>query len=170
MPNETMTTAEYRRMKGLPPRAPFDSLRTQRMNASRHLDSPTVEDSARIAEREKGAPYQEAMKRNKHGSVKTEYDGIKFDSKKEARRWRLLKAMQDIEEISELRRQVRYELVPKQEGERACHYVADFVYKHNGSGKTFVEDTKSNHTRKLPLYILKRKLMLQVHQIRISEV
>ena len=49
--------------------------------------------------------------------------------------------------------------------ERPCTYVADFVYKEGG--KTVVEDTKGFRTKD---YIIKRKLMLQVHGIRIKEV
>ena len=74
--------------------------------------------------------------------------------------------------ISDLREQVRYLLVPSQhcdDGtlERAVHYVADFVYTDNETGRTVVEDTKGVRTKE---YIIKRKLMLYVHGIRIKEV
>ena len=49
--------------------------------------------------------------------------------------------------------------------ERATYYVADFVYEENG--KKVVEDTKGVKTKD---YILKRKLMLWVHGIRVREV
>ena len=61
--------------------------------------------------------------------------------------------------------QTPYELIPKQSGERACKYIADFVYIENG--KQIVEDTKGVKT---PLYVVKRKLMLWVHGIKIREV
>jgi len=48
--------------------------------------------------------------------------------------------------------------------ERACTYVADFSYTENG--RRVVEDTKGMKTRD---YIIKRKLMLYVHGIRIKE-
>lgn len=69
--------------------------------------------------------------------------------------------------ISDLREQVTYELIPAQEGEKPCKYVADFVYTDNETGLTVVEDTKGVRTRD---YIIKRKLMLYVHGIRIKEV
>jgi hypothetical protein len=52
--------------------------------------------------------------------------------------------------------------------ERATRYVADFTYRENG--ELVVEDTKSAATVKNKDYIMKRKLMLQVHGIRIKEV
>ena len=84
--------------------------------------------------------------------------------------------------ISDLREQVPFELIPAQYGdcgtdqngkparvcvERSCKYVADFVYTLNDSGETVVEDTKGVRTKE---YIIKRKLMLWVHGIRIREV
>ena len=106
----------------------------------------------------------------KYNSIKTEVDGIKFDSKKEANRYLELKILERAGEISHLARQVKYELIPSQrvDGklvERPCSYIADFVYLENG--ETVVEDTKGYKT---PDYIIKRKLMLQVHGIRIREV
>lgn len=51
--------------------------------------------------------------------------------------------------------------------QRACFYVADFVYVDNATGETVVEDVKGVRTKD---YIIKRKLMLWVHGIRIKEV
>lgn len=82
--------------------------------------------------------------------------------------------------IADLREQVPYELIPAQYGdggtdlkgkpvraliERGVRYVADFVYTMDGT--TVVEDTKGFRT---PEYIIKRKLMLWIHGIRIHEV
>jgi hypothetical protein len=94
-------------------------------------------------------------------------DGIKFDSKKEANRYRELRLMVDAGVISDLELQPVFELVPKQDGERAVKYVADFQYR-SGS-ETVVEDVKSPAT-KTPVYRIKRKLMLFVHGIRVREV
>lgn len=102
---------------------------------------------------------------NKYGAKKITIDGITFDSKKEANRYCELCLMENAGYITNLQRQVRYTLIPKQEGERACEYIADFVYEENG--KTVVEDTKGFKT---PEYKIKRKLMLYVHGIRIKEV
>lgn len=106
----------------------------------------------------------------KYHAKKTELDGITFDSKKEANRYAELRLLERSGAIHNLQRQVRYELIPaqKKDGktvERACHYIADFVYEENG--KTVVEDVKGYRTKE---YVLKRKLMLQVHGIEVREV
>lgn len=110
------------------------------------------------------------MHRAKYGNKKVEVDGHRFDSMKEAKRYRELKALQDRGEISNLRMQIPYELVPHQKidgkvVERSVVYYADFVYDYKGS--TVVEDTKGFKT---PEYIIKRKLMLKVYGIRINEI
>lgn len=107
----------------------------------------------------------------KYGNRKTIIGNRIFDSKREADRYRELMLMQKAGEIDDLRTQVKYELIPKQYGEdgklleKSVNYYADFVYQENG--KTVVEDAKGCRTKE---YIIKRKLMLQVHGIRIREV
>jgi hypothetical protein len=98
----------------------------------------------------------------KYRNVKT--DG--YASKKEAQRAAELKLMQQAGHITDLREQVRYELIPAQGSERACHYVADFVY-FDAANNLIVEDTKGFRT---PDYVIKRKLMKFVHGISITEV
>lgn len=94
-----------------------------------------------------------------------------YDSRKEHRRANELRLMQRAGLISDLREQVSYELIPAQRGadgkviERACSYVADFVYTDR-NGNTVVEDTKGVRT---DVYVIKRKLMLKVYGIRITE-
>lgn len=110
------------------------------------------------------------IRKSKYGNRKVFRDGVTFDSKKEARRWSELLLLEKAGAIQNLQRQVRYELIPSQriDGrvvERAVHYVADFVYEQDGV--TLVEDTKGFKT---PDYIIKRKLMLWRHGIRIREV
>ena len=90
-----------------------------------------------------------------------------YFSVKEARRAEALKLLRDGGEIFNLREQVVYLLIPKQEEERACKYVADFVYEDK-AGREVVEDVKSPASR-TPAYIIKRKLMLMVHRIKIVE-
>lgn len=107
------------------------------------------------------------MTRNKYHASKTEIDGIRFDSRKEAARYSELKLLERAGEIRDLQLQVPFELIPKQEGERACTYVADFVYHIAGTGELVVEDAKGMRT---DVYKIKRKLMLWRHGIRISEV
>ena len=109
---------------------------------------------------------------SKYRNKITEVDGIRFDSKREAVRWCELVMLQKAHIISDLRRQVPFTLIPVQKDkdtgkviEREVKYVADFVYTMDG--KTVVEDTKGMKT---PEYIIKRKLMLKEHGIRIEEV
>jgi hypothetical protein len=107
---------------------------------------------------------------NKYHSRKITRDGMTFDSVKEYRRFCELRLLERAGAVTELERQVKFELIPSQriDGkvvERACAYIADFVYMENG--KKVVEDTKGFRT---PDYIIKRKLMLWVHGIRIKEV
>ena len=89
-----------------------------------------------------------------------------YDSKKEARRHRELLLLERAGKITNLERQVKFELIPKQDGERACTYVADFVYTNVDTGERVVEDTKGFKTE---VYRIKKKLMLWVHKIRIIE-
>lgn len=105
---------------------------------------------------------------NKYRNKKITTSEGNFDSKKEYHRWQELKLLQQAGEISDLQKQVKFELIPKQQGERSVTYVADYVYMQNGV--KVVEDVKSEITRKTPQYIIKRKLMLWVHDQRISEV
>lgn len=102
---------------------------------------------------------------NKYHAKKVQYDGKSFASGFERDRYVELKGLEDLGIIKNLQVQVRYEVIPKQEGERATHYIADFVYEDNG--KVVVEDTKGYST---PDYIMKRKLMLLVHGIKVQEI
>lgn len=103
---------------------------------------------------------------NKYHNVKTTTsDGITHDSIKEANRWCELKLLEKAGKIQHLQRQVKYALIPKQQGERAVEYIADFVYQEDG--KLVVEDVKGKKTKE---YIIKRKLMLWIHGIKIKEI
>lgn len=107
---------------------------------------------------------------SKYGSRKVTRDGMTFDSQKEYRRFCELSLLERAGKVKDLQRQVKFELIPSQRiggkvVERACNYIADFVYTENG--KKVVEDTKGFKTTD---YIIKRKLMLWVHGIRIKEI
>ena len=122
---------------------------------------------------------------NKYGNKKISYNGIVFDSKREAKRYSELLLLERAGAITNLELQKSFELIPaqyedvsreeyiKSKGrktkgkclERAVTYKADFYYIENG--KPIVEDTKGFKTKD---YIIKRKLMLYVHGIRIKEV
>lgn len=109
--------------------------------------------------------------KNKYGNRKCEYDGLKFDSVKERDRYMQLLALQKAGQIAGLTAQVKFELIPKKRRsdgsmERACSYIADFVYS-TASGLIIVEDAKG---KKTPDYVIKRKLMLMVHNISVAEV
>lgn len=92
-----------------------------------------------------------------------------YASKKEAKRAQELALMARSGLISDLREQVPYQLIPSQrnafgKAERPCSYIADFVYIQDGN--TVVEDCKG---MRLPVYVIKRKLMLFIHGITILE-
>lgn len=106
-------------------------------------------------------------KKSKYGNKKTEVDGIKFDSKKEAKRYGELNVLLKAGEIGLLERQVVFEL--KIGDKTVCKYIADFVYTKK-TGERIVEDVKSEATRKLRLYLLKKKLMKELLGIEIKEV
>lgn len=127
-------------------------------------------------------PHMAKQTKSKYGAKKTVVNGIEFDSKKEAKRYTELHFLETAGAISDLRMQVKFVLIPAQREpdsvgpkggikkgkviEREVDYIADFVYK-NSSGETVVEDTKGFRTTD---YIIKRKLMLYVHGIRIIEI
>ena len=96
---------------------------------------------------------------NKYNAKKTKIDGITFDSKKEARRYTVLKSLQKAGKITNLKLQVPFELLPttKYKGEtiRKTVYKADFTYTING--EDIVEDVKGVETS---VFRLKRKLLL----------
>ena len=110
---------------------------------------------------------------NKYNAKKISLGGQTFDSKREFDRWCELSLLQRGRAISELQRQVKFELIPNQKDEngkvieRAVNYSADFVYIDKKTGRLIVEDTKGFKTKE---YIIKRKLMLHKYGIRIREV
>jgi hypothetical protein len=131
--------------------------RSQRSSAQ---PAPAVEDDA-------PAP-------SKYRNKKIEVDGIVFDSRKEARVWFELVARQAAGEISDLRRQVYFELAPpvKLDGEAkmkpALRYQADFTFIENGH--LVVCDCKSAITRRNPVFRIKKHLMIAVLGLQIREV
>ena len=94
---------------------------------------------------------------SKYHAKKTVVDGVTFDSKREANRYLVLKGMEEDGTIKDLRRQVRYELIPAFDVDgkhyRPVFYVADFVYRENGH--EVIEDVKGMRT---DVYRLKSKL------------
>ena len=109
------------------------------------------------------------MNFNKYHAKKIKtVDGV-FDSQKEYKRWNVLKVLQRSKKISNLERQVKFELQPsfKLNGKtiRGISYYADFVYL-NEEGDQVVEDTKGFRT---PVYKLKKKMFEYKYQTELKE-
>ena len=121
-----------------------------------------------------------------HNTKLTNYLGT-FDSVKEYKYYLLLLSRRKRGEITELHRQVEFEIIPQQTTtvqvispvrkkitekvkvlEKRAVYTSDFTYRENG--ELVVVDVKSDITRKQADYVLRRKLMLYVHGIKITEV
>ena len=121
----------------------------------------------------------------KYNATKCVVDGIEFASKREANRYLELRLLERAKEISDLRLQVDFELIPNQYRtekrygkngqplkdkqvllERKVVYRADFVYTDK-DGKTVVEDTKGFRTTE---YVLKRKMFLYKYGFPITEI
>lgn len=93
-------------------------------------------------------------------------DGKVFASKRESRRYEDLLLLQKMDKITMLECQVKWTLVPSQQGERPVIYISDFQY-FDDKGKFHVEDTKGFKTKD---YVIKRKLLLWVHGVKIEEI
>lgn len=108
--------------------------------------------------------------RSKHGNRKTEVDGILFDSKHEAYVCDQLRLRVAAGEIFALKLQVPFLL--EVNGQKVCKYIADFVYDEYRGCHSYlvVADAKSEHTKKLPVYRLKRALMKACLGIDILEL
>jgi predicted nuclease of restriction endonuclease-like RecB superfamily len=104
------------------------------------------------------------VKKSKYKNKRTEIDGIKFDSEKEAKYYGTLKLLLKAGKIGLLERQVPFELNPG--GSHSLKYIADFVYVTD-TGEKIICDVKGFRTRE---YLKKKRLMLKVHGIKITEV
>ena len=121
--------------------------------------------------------------KNKFNNRKIVFQGETYDSQLELSRFIFLSNREKEGEITNLRRQVEYLLIPAQYGteikhlktkdkevrvllERSCSYVADFVYERNG--KVIVEDCKGSKYIITADFKIKKKLMLWVHQIQVK--
>jgi hypothetical protein len=105
---------------------------------------------------------------NKYRAIRTTVDGYTFASKREAERYMGLRQLQRVGEITDLKLQVPFELIPSvticQKKMKPVTYIADFTYTENG--KMVVEDCKGFITKE---YRIKRKLMKHVHNIEVIE-
>ncbi len=94
----------------------------------------------------------------KYRNVPTEVDGIRFASKREARRYGDLKLLERAGEICQLKLQPRYPLAVN--GVHVCTYVADFEYRETKTGRYVSEDAKGVRTRD---FINKAKLFHAIY-------
>lgn len=163
----------------------YDQKRVGQMDDRRRsitAQETAAREAAREKQRQRLREAQEKankLPKNKYGNRKTERvirgETVVFDSAKEARRWDDLYLLERAGEISDLKRQVRYRLIPAQRDmhgkvvEKPCDYVADFAYRDK-DGRIVVEDVKSEATLRNKDYVIKRKLMLRVFGIRVKEV
>ena len=103
-------------------------------------------------------------KRNKYRAIKTEVEGIIFDSKKESRRWLDLRLLEKAGKISNLQRQVKFSF--DIEGFHICNMILDFTYEENGEVVT--EDVKSVAT-KTRAYVIKKNLLKALYRLDVRE-
>ena len=92
----------------------------------------------------------------KYKNIITEYQGMKFHSKKEAKRYGDLLLLQKMNYIKDLEVQPKIPLIVN--NKTIGSYIGDFRYFDNKSKKTIIEDVKSKATI-TPLYRLKKKIL-----------
>src|SRR5262249_11763980 len=127
------------------------------------VDGAVVGRSASLRSRTLAKGAGRLAAKSKYRAVKTEFDGIVFDSKKEARRWGELLLLHKAKVIRGLDRQVPFAVTLT--GHKICAYKADFMYFENG--KRVIEDAKGFRTA---VYRLKKKLVEAMYNVTIREV
>lgn len=104
---------------------------------------------------------------NKYGAKKTVVDGITFDSKKEANRYRELSILNNAGEIALLELQPRYDIIVN--GKRIGFYKADFRYRIGQ--RIIVEDVKGcKKGCAYQMFRLKKKLVEAIYGLEIIEI
>lgn len=111
--------------------------------------------------------YREFGKYSKYKNQKTEVNGKKFDSKKEANDYTELLFMENRGFIKDLQTQVPFVLIEKSKYGRVIKYVADFTFVDCGTGELVVADSKGVKT---DIYKLKKRLMAEKYGIIIKEL
>lgn len=114
------------------------------------------------------------MSQHKYRAKATIVDGIRFASKKEARRYQELRLLEKAGEIRELQLQPEFDLLAPGRCDGSLHrgvkvgkYVADFRYRAGRNGLLVIEDVKGFKT---PLYRWKKKHVEAQYGIEIREV
>lgn len=144
--------------------------------AIRLEDLPLRAQQQAVAKLQQEQLRREKRKETKYNNQETEHLGIRFASRKEARRYEVLLARLHAGEIRNLRLQQDFTLqeaytTPDGRRIRAIRYCADFCYerKTQTGWEKIVEDVKSRATR-TQKYIIKRKMMQDRYGIEIKEI
>ena len=123
--------------------------------------------------------------KSKYRNEKVTYQGMSFDSKKELQRYLVLLEAERRGIISDLKRQVKFELIPAITEEYVEHlktkdkvktrtlqlavtYICDFTYVKDGV--VVIEDIKSDPKLLTKEYQLKKKMLYAMHRLSIKEV
>lgn len=129
--------------------------------------------------------FNRVANRSKYGNSKVEYQGIKFDSKREMQRYIILKDAENKGVISDLRMQVKFELIPAVKETYIQHlktkdkectrtlqlpitYTCDFAYIKDN--ELVIEDVKISKSMLPKEYVLKKKMMFALKGIKIREI
>lgn len=123
--------------------------------------------------------------KSKYRNEKVTYQGMSFDSKKELQRYLVLLEAERRGIISDLKRQVKFELIPAITEEYVEHlktkdkvktrtlqlavtYICDFTYTKEG--QMVIEDVKISPSMLTKEYQLKKKMLYAMHRLSIKEV
>lgn len=132
--------------------------------ASIDLLPPAHRESARrqlgIASPREPATATPKKRRSKYGAESVVVDGIRFDSKRESKRYLLLKDRMARGEITRFHRQVRFDL------EGGVLYICDFLVFHN-DGSVVYEDSKGVRTKE---FNMKRRMVRARYGVEIELV
>ena len=157
-----MSGLRFESMADMPPgmRALYEKRSTSQ---SASLTAPLAKGSQGTKESQGAAKYH---------NERAERNGVKFDSRKQARRYDELMVMLRAGIISDLRLEPQFTLQESyitETGERirAVRYTADFSYRFGG--KLVVEDVKSKPTRTKE-YLRNKKFMRSKFGIDIQEI
>lgn len=101
----------------------------------------------------------------KYNAIPTHVDGLRFASKREAKRYNELKLMERGGEIIALEIQPKFPLIVNKQ--KLGSYIGDFRYRDTATGDLIVEDVKGVKT---PVYKLKAKLVKALYGVEIVEV
>ena len=106
---------------------------------------------------------------SKYRNKKVVIDGIKFDSIAESKRYLILKQMENTGDITHLRLQPKFDYMAENSKKKLFTYKADFDYCTD-DGQYIIEDVKSKATAKLPVFRLKKKLIEDRFNVKITEI